>query len=74
MLRYSRFLAKVYFFQMENKKINKLVKENVFFYQMIYLPRRLDNRNIEKNAEENKKGTLNYLGGLKNNDTNSYIF
>ena len=32
------FLAKVYFFQMENKKFNKLVKENVFFYQMIVLP------------------------------------
>ena len=59
MSRCSRFLAKVYFFQRENKKFNKLVKENVFFYQMIVLPQRLDNKNLEKNAEEKKKGTLN---------------
>ena len=59
MYRYSLFLAKVYFFQRENKKFNKLVKENVFFYQMIVLPQRLDNKNLEKNAEEKKKGTLN---------------
>jgi hypothetical protein len=49
----------MYFFQRGNKKFNKLVKENVFYYQMIVLPQRLDNRNLEKNAEEKKKGTLN---------------
>ena len=55
MSRYSRFLAKVNFFQRGNKKFNKLVKMNVFFYQMIILPQRLDNRNLEKNAELNPK-------------------
>ena len=52
-------LAKVYFFKGKIKFKNKLVKGNVFFYQMIVLPQRLDNKNLEKNAEEKKKGTLN---------------
>ena len=46
------FLAKVYIFQRENtSQREELVKENVFFYQMIFLPQRLDNRKVEKNAE-----------------------
>jgi len=52
------FKLKCIFFKGKIKFKNKLVKGNVFFYQMIVLPQRLDNKNLEKNAEEKKKGTL----------------